>query len=54
LLDDRFGRERNDLLVIRMNYRRSQHLMMVSNLACLAVLSAIPGEVAVSGACGGM
>ena len=38
LLDDRLRRERNDLLVIGMHHCRSQHLMMVGDLACLAVL----------------
>ena len=38
LFDDRLRRERDDLLVIGMNHRSSQHLMMVGDLACLAVL----------------
>ena len=38
LLNDRLRRKRNDLLVIGMNDRRSQHLMMVGDLTCLAVL----------------
>ena len=38
LLNDRLRRERDDLLVIGMNHRSSQHLMMVGDLACFALL----------------
>jgi hypothetical protein len=39
LLDDRFGREREDLSLIRMHQDGSQHLMIIGDLAGLFVAS---------------
>jgi len=44
LLDDRFGRERDDLLEVRMHQSGTQHLMMISDLAGLAVRSLLKDQ----------